>query len=82
MRHAYRDRNDLDLLADQSPLGQILTDRAGGTVVTVFTMVAPTNIVGVAMARITTGGEPKQTGIRNNWSLVQSKKFVQALAKK
>ena len=43
IRYAYRNRNDHNSLADHSPLGQILTDRACGAVVAAFTMVGCRN---------------------------------------
>ena len=82
MRHAYRDRNDLDLLADQSPLGQILTDRACGTVVAAFTLGGFPDIGDIPLPRTATRVKREQTGVRNNGNVVESKKIVQALAKK
>jgi hypothetical protein len=81
VRYACRDHHSLKPLAYYLSLCKILADGAGRGIVTTFTMVGCPNR-SASVTRITTGGKPWQMGVRNNWLLVQSKKIVQALAKK
>ena len=81
--HACHNRNDHNPLANHSPLGQILTDRACSGVVTTFTMVGCRNKTDMPIfKRIAVG---KATDIRTaNWSnrlMMQSEEFVQLLSK-
>ena len=84
IRYAYRNRNDHNSLADHSPLSQILTDRAGGAVVAVSTMVGCRNETDMPIFEriaVEKATDFRSANRSNRLVMMQSEEFVQLLPK-
>ena len=84
IRYAYRDRNDHNSLTDHSALGQILTDRAGGTVVAAFKIVDCRNETDMPIFKRIAVGKATNFRTANRGRplmLMQPEEFVQLLPK-
>ena len=84
IRYVCRNRNDHNSLADQSPLGQKLTDRACGTVVAAFEIVGCRNETDMPIFKriaVEKAADFRTANREQRLMMMQSEEFVQLLPK-